>query len=213
MKKGVKGKGKKRKERGKERRKRVKRISYIALILAILAILALCFYFDKEIVSSISMMQSSFLNQIMLIISYLGIFAVIFIFSTCLVFLHDKKKIKALWLSFAVTAALVFLLKIIVNRARPFTLGLNTLNLLIRSSYTTWDSSFPSSHSAIAFAALPFFKGKLKYYWFVFSCLIAFSRVFFALHYPSDVIAGALIGYAISITFTKIFKLKKGIIK
>ncbi len=198
------------KRKGKERRKRVKRISYIALTLAILA---LCFYFDKEIISSITTLQGSFLNQIMVLISYLGIAAIIFIFSTCLLFLHNKKKIKALWLSFAVTTALVFLLKIIVNRARPFTLGLNTLNLLIRSSYTTWNSSFPSSHSAIAFAALPFFEGKLKYYWFVFSCLIAFSRVFFALHYPSDVIAGALIGYAVSITFTKIFKLKKGIIK
>jgi len=183
---------------------------YIALVIIALA---LCFYFDKEIVSSVSTMQSGFLNQIMLIISYLGVYAVIFILSTCLAFLHNKKKIKTLWLSFAVTVALAFLLKVVVHRARPFTLGLSTLNLLIRNSYTTWDLSFPSSHSAIAFAALPFFKGKLKYYWFAFSCLIGFSRVFFALHYPSDVIAGALMGYGVSSIFTKIFKLKKGIIK
>lgn len=207
----MKKKGKRKKEEG--RKKRAKRTFCIPITLAILALLALCFRFDKEIVNFVSGMQGSSSNQIMLLVSYLGIGAVILIFATCILFLHNKRKIMLLWLSFAATSAVAVLLKVLINRARPFTLGFSTLNLLIRSSYTTWDSSFPSFHAAIAFAALPFFEGKLRIFWFIFACLVAFSRVFFSLHYASDVIAGALIGYAISSIFAKIFKLKKGIIK
>lgn len=210
MKRGVKEKkGKKRKGRGGIRRG-VRKILYAIIILAVLM---LCFRFDKEIVSSITTLQGSFLNQIMVLISYLGIAVVIFILATCLLLWHNRRKIMLLWLSFATTTALAVLLKVVVGRARPFTLGLSTLNLLIRNSYMTWDSSFPSFHAAVAFAVLPFLKGKLKYYWLIFACLVGFSRVFFALHYPSDVIAGALIGYAVSSIFAKIFKLKRGIIK
>ena len=50
------------------------------------------------------------------------------------------------------------------------------------------------------FSALPVlskeFK-KLKYAWLVFACLVAFSRVYFGLHYLSDVLGGAIIGYLI----------------
>lgn len=195
------------KKRGKRKRKS------IFYIVVTLTVLALCFRFDKEIVSSISSLQGGFLNQTMVLISYLGVAVVIFVFATCLLLLHNRRKIMLLWLSFATTTALAVLLKVLIHRARPFTLGFSTLNLLIRSSYTTWNSSFPSFHAAIAFAALPFLKGKLRIFWFIFVCAVAFSRVFFSLHYASDVIVGAMIGYAISSAFAKIFKLKKGIIK
>ncbi len=166
--------------------------------------------FDDIISKNISSLQNSFLNQFMVIISYLGLLSVLIIIVACVFLIHNKKSIFLVISSFAITEIIVILLKVIVHRARPFeALGLNTLSFLIDKTYTTWNLSFPSSHAALVFAALPFFKGKIKYYWLAFALLVSFSRVFFSLHYLSDVIAGAVIGYAASTLVVKIFKQKE----
>jgi len=53
------------------------------------------------------------------------------------------------------------------------------------------------------FSALPILNkkfNKLKYIWLVFACLVAFSRVYFGVHYMSDVLTGALVGYLIGLS-------------
>ncbi len=95
----------------------------------------------------------------------------------------------------------VYLLKIIVAVPRPF-IVLSHVDLLIPEvkSY-----SFPSGHSASSFAVMMMiglkyrlqFKGKtyrLLYPLLAFAVLIAFSRVYIGVHYPLDVIFGAIIG-------------------
>jgi len=50
----------------------------------------------------------------------------------------------------------------------------------------------------MAFCALPILTKefpRLKYVWFLLAGLVAFSRVYFGLHFLSDVLAGGLIGY------------------
>ena len=61
------------------------------------------------------------------------------------------------------------------------------------------DYSFPSGHTGASFAAvsaLLFSRNKLWLPCLVLACLIGFSRLYLYVHYPTDVLAGALLGIA-----------------
>ncbi len=59
-------------------------------------------------------------------------------------------------------------------------------------------SSFPSGHTVVAFSFIGVLLGSLPRIWtiplFVFASLVGLSRVAIGLHWPADVLAGALIG-------------------
>jgi len=62
----------------------------------------------------------------------------------------------------------------------------------------TTDPSFPSDHAAAAFAiafAVLAFSRRAGIAFLVAAALIALSRVALGMHYPSDVLAGALVGF------------------
>ncbi len=92
-------------------------------------------------------------------------------------------------------------LKDLFERIRPCN-ALDDVNLLVRCSKSF---SFPSSHAVNNFAvAVYFYKlfPKLKWILFILAFLIAFSRPYVGVHYPSDIIAGAIIGSAIGYIFS-----------
>ncbi|MFZ5906310.1 MAG: glycosyltransferase family 39 protein [Nitrospirota bacterium] len=64
--------------------------------------------------------------------------------------------------------------------------------------------SLPSNHASNAFAfATPFIvllKGRVRYAMYLIAFLVALSRVYVGVHYPSDILAGALFGIAISLS-------------
>lgn len=85
------------------------------------------------------------------------------------------------------------LLKNLVERMRPCD-TLPNVHLLVGC---TGSYSFPSSHAVNNFAAAMFFGYFYKHLkWILFSVatIVALSRIFVGVHYPSDVIGGALIG-------------------
>ena len=86
-------------------------------------------------------------------------------------------------------------LKPLVGRVRPCNaLPLDEIRLLVRRSGAP---SFPSSHATNSFAMAMVFVWRwprLAILFFVFAVLVAYSRVYVGVHYPLDVLAGAVLG-------------------
>ena len=64
------------------------------------------------------------------------------------------------------------------------------------------DPSFPSGHATTSFAAatvLSFALPRLAPLWIILACGIAFSRVYVGVHYPLDIVGGAILGIAIAL--------------
>lgn len=86
------------------------------------------------------------------------------------------------------------ILKPLVQRPRPFTMN-PSISLLINAPT---DYSFPSGHTSIAFTMVSVlaWRGEKRWTWlaFVIASLIAFSRMYLYVHYPTDILAGILVG-------------------
>jgi len=172
-------------------------------IVALAALVSL--YFDSEIVRGFSFIRNNILNDFFLGITFVSSAIIIFFFLTSL-FLwkeHKRKWILPLWFTLALSAVGSFLLKIIVQRPRPFQLGIvSVLPVLEKTSHSIWNFSLPSFQAMLVFCAIPILAKefpKFKYVWIVFAGLIAFSRVYFGLHFLSDIIFGGLIGYLLGV--------------
>ncbi|NPA42804.1 MAG: phosphatase PAP2 family protein [Chlorobi bacterium] len=96
-------------------------------------------------------------------------------------------------LALAITGIWVHLLKWIVRRGRPFT-EMGDLEVLVRSG----GYSFPSGHTAEVFTLVfvlwpyvkhPFLRALLAGW----ALLIAYTRVAFGVHYPTDLAGGILV--------------------
>lgn len=97
------------------------------------------------------------------------------------------------------------LLKWLVARPRPFIID-TTIELLVPppSGY-----SFPSGHTGTAFAAAtvlgfsPLARGWKIGAW-ILALLLAFSRMYLQVHFPTDVLAGAILGVIYGVVCVKI---------
>ena len=92
------------------------------------------------------------------------------------------------------------------NRPRPFVES--QVNLLLPHSA---NGSFPSGHAAFFFAlslTVYFYNKKAGILFFIASTLICISRVFSGLHWPSDILGGAVVGLFAAWLIHKIFKKK-----
>ncbi len=89
------------------------------------------------------------------------------------------------------------LLKPLVRRVRPCNaLPLEEMRLLVRRSGAF---SFPSSHATNSFGmatVLAWRWPRLAIIFIAFAILVAYSRVYVGVHYPLDVLAGAILGVA-----------------
>lgn len=141
-------------------------------------------------------LSCGFLDYLMRFFTFLGDEGWIWIL-TGVVLLFFKKTRR---IGISVCMALIFsllvsniALKPIIARTRPFDLA-EGIKLIIDSPT---DFSFPSGHSSASFAAaVAIFCNNKKYgsLALVLSFLIAFSRLYLYVHFPTDVLAGSVIG-------------------
>lgn len=157
--------------------------------------------------------RCGFLDVIMKAASWLGDNGLVWIIAAVLLLIFPKTRRGGLdtALCLAAASALNNLgIKNIVARARPYTV-IEGLEILVEplSSF-----SFPSGHScssfAAAFAIAMAFRGKGGGWAFLPACIIALSRLYVGVHYPTDVLCGAALGvlvawgvYALSRRFIK----------
>lgn len=133
-----------------------------------------------------------------------------------LLFFRKTRKL-GITLLLALLLDLIFcdnLLKPLIARTRPFVVNPAAKVLVeLPSSY-----SFPSGHTAVSFSAamaLVFGKAK-KWLWIpavVLASLIAFSRLYVYVHYPTDILAGIALGTLLGFASSRIVDAAEKLIK
>ena len=203
----------------------MKKRVFVSIILIGIILTLVSFIYDSEIISFISLLRSFYLDYLFISIAFASQSIIIFFVLTSL-FLwqeHKRKWIFPLWLTLTLSIIISYIVKVLIHRPRPFQAGVvSVLGLgvyLMKNSFLTWNFSFPSFQAMLVFSALPILDKefpKFKYLWLIFACFVALSRVYFGLHYMSDVIAGAIIGYLLGALFVYIegrYKLGEKIMK
>ena len=146
------------------------------------------------------------LDSLMSGITHLGDFGIFWILMAVVLLLYSDTRKAGAAVTVGRLASFVFnnlLLKNLVARTRPYEV-IDGLTLLVdRAS----DLSFPSGHSATSFVAATVMLCVLpKRYGIsamVLAALIAFSRLYVGIHYPTDVLFGIFSGILIGFLTVK----------
>lgn len=152
-------------------------------------------------------LQNPFFNFLMPIITNFGHYLVWIVICVFLaIFGGEKGRNVALILFIAVILGYLIseFLKYIVMRPRPYMVlqGVHQIGTINHQMVTINNSSFPSGHATEIFIGCVILGKKYGYMIFLvlLAIIISFSRIYIGVHYPSDVIAGALLGVGISLT-------------
>lgn len=141
-------------------------------------------------------LRGDVLTPVMQFLTHLGDTAFIWIGMAAVFFLYRRTRGTGIQVLGALLLSLVvnnMILKNLVARVRPY----EAVEGLIRIIEKQPDWSFPSGHASSSFAAATvIWLNHRKTGWpaLVLAGLIAFSRMYVGVHYPTDVLAGAAVG-------------------
>ena len=137
--------------------KEVKKRKVVFIWILIATVIFLSFYFDHSISQVAEKIRTAGMTNFFIAITSMIAVVIIFIFLNVIFAERDKRKwLIPLWLSAAISYAIAFILKIIIQRQRPFELGIVSIANGVKETFASWDFSFPSSHAILVFAVLPF---------------------------------------------------------
>lgn len=130
---------------------------------------------------------------------YLGVIIYWFIRTS-----DNRKMVVNTLLSAAVALGVNNIIGAIYHRDRPF-VAHHVIQLVQHDA----SASFPSNHAAAAFAvaaSIWLWRRKEGSVWFVLAAVIGFSRIWSGIHYPLDIIGGAVSGILIAAVINKIMR-------
>jgi undecaprenyl-diphosphatase len=117
----------------------------------------------------------------------------------------NRKFLRHLFLLYAIQSIILYSLKFLIHRQRPpFALQMDAR--FAGGPGEMIDPSFPSAHTLCAFMMATLLSAwfpKFRIVFYLLAAFIGWTRIYLGMHYPTDVIAGALLGYGI----TKLFHL------
>lgn len=161
-------------------------------------------HFDLPILDWIAAnLWCPFLDAVMPVITLLGDAGIFWIAIAVVLLFFPKTRRVGLGMGVALIMGLLvcnLTLKPLIARIRPYDYQLQhfgmTIKLLIEAQH---DFSFPSGHTIASFEAatvLMIHSKKAGIPAMVLACLIAFSRLYLYVHYPTDVLVSVVLGIA-----------------
>ena len=147
-------------------------------------------------------LRNPVLDAIMKFITSLGDGGILWIAATAVLLIVPKTRKTGLLC--LISLLLTFLinnlaLKNLVNRTRPYV----AIEGLVPITKLPGDASFPSGHTAISFSVAMVMLLTMKKRWgipaVILASLIAISRPYVGVHYPSDVLAGFIVSTLIAV--------------
>lgn len=152
---------------------------------------------EISILNAIQHMRTPILDTVMSVITKLGNAGMIWILLAIILLIIPKTRRTGLILVLALCVDVVLcngILKNLVGRIRPFDVN-TSIQLLVARPH---DYSFPSGHTAASFtAAMALYLAGENKMWkpaLVLAVLIAFSRLYLYVHYPTDILGGIITG-------------------
>lgn len=145
--------------------------------------------------------RNPILNSIMIFITSIGDGGIIWIAATIALLIPKKTRKVGIMSAVALLGSLLInnnLIKNIVQRPRPY-VTFTDLQIIIPQPS---EFSFPSGHTSSSFASAAVFYRHLPKKFgvpaVILAALIGFSRLYVGVHYPTDVLAGAVMGILLS---------------
>ena len=152
---------------------------------------------ELQLLDALQTIHTPVLDTVMCAITRLGDAGIIWILLCVVLLILPKTRKSGLILMAALLTDLVIcngILKPLVHRIRPFDVKTG-IELLVKRPI---DYSFPSGHTAASFTSVValYLAGEKKLWKpaLVLAVLIAFSRLYLYVHYPTDVLGGIMIG-------------------
>ena len=172
-------------------------------------------------------LQSELMDTVMPIITLLGDAGIFWIICSLILMVFPKTRRTGLGMGIAMAMGLLIcnvIMKPIIGRIRPYDYQIDILgktwnDLLVGGKLlvdTPHDFSFPSGHTIASFeacTALMMGNKKLGIPATLLAILIAFSRMYLYVHYPTDVICSVILGTIfglIGFGIAKIIPFKRG---
>lgn len=141
-------------------------------------------------------LRCGFLDMVMPWITALGEYGALWILLTAVLLVRKDTRQVGVMMGIALVLDVVLcngIIKPLAARPRPFALR-PEIELLVKAPR---DFSFPSGHTAVSFAAagaMWFGRQRGRVAALLLAAVIGLSRIYLYVHYPSDVVCGALLG-------------------